>query len=293
MMTTERPHVCLVTCRAYPTLSASDVLYAKALEALGCRVAVHPWNATPFSKFLEHDVLVLRATWDAPEDISGFMAWLDRIEREGPFTLNRPPLAGSNIDKRSIMKLGEKGNRLPRTVLLTGSICAQDAMDTLDASVAVLKPCWGGDGVGVEKVTRETGDASAARLHAQLGRPLMIQEYLPEIEKGEFSFVFVGGSLAHVVLKRPAPGEFRVNSRFAPPRREVVEPTRDLRSDASAVLHAVGEPTLYARIDGVERGGRLICTEVELTDPSLYLDLVPSTAHLLAEATTAAVRSRS
>jgi hypothetical protein len=112
-----------------------------------------------------------------------------------------------------------------------------------------------------------------------------MQEYLPEIADGEFSFVFVGGRLTHTV--RPAEGEFRVNSGYCPLPRHVVEPPRALVDDAYAVLDAIGEPTLYARIDGVGRRGRLICIEVELTDPSLYMELQPQAALALARETMA------
>jgi len=120
----------------------------------------------------------------------------------------------------------------------------------------------------------------------------MLQEFLPEIEAGELSFVFVRGQFAHPVLKRPARGEFRVNSQFRPLKPVRADPSRTLISDGAAVValleHAV---PLYTRIDGVIGQERLICTEVELCDPSLFMDIVPNTAHLLADATIEAIRA--
>ena len=48
-----------------------------------------------------------------------------------------------------------------------------------------------------------------------------------------------------------------------------------------AVLPA---PALYARIDIVSIGGQWHVMEVEVTEPSLWLDLAPDTTQLLADA---------
>ena len=50
----------LVTCLAWPELSASDRLYADALERLGVAVAGAPWNGPP-EPFVGADLVVLRA----------------------------------------------------------------------------------------------------------------------------------------------------------------------------------------------------------------------------------------
>ena len=67
---------------------------------------------------------------------------------------------------------------------------------------------------------------------------------------------------------------------------------RDAR-DELAVLRTVRQSTLYARIDGIVRDQRLICTEIELADPSLYMQAHPPTADLVARATIDAVRRAS
>ncbi|HWA48634.1 MAG TPA: hypothetical protein VG742_10190, partial [Dongiaceae bacterium] len=136
--------------------------------------------------------------------------------------------------------------------------------------------------------------ADAASIHGVVagiaaevpGRPLMVQSYLPEIEEGEWSLIFLGGAFAHAVLKRPAPGEFRINSRFGG-TRAAVSPPRAMIADGEHVASLLPEVPLYARIDGVMRDGRLLCTELELTDPNLYFDLAPESAQKLASLTLA------
>lgn len=276
----------IATCRAYPALYSSDTLYAAALERLGCSVDVLEWNAAQLDAFGRCDAIVIRATWDYQDDMSGFDHWLDQLETLRRPVFNTPALMRWNNDKRCLLDLARKGVAIPATIPLVGPDSLDEAIRRIDGDHIVLKPCWGGGGIGVDLAPREAAAAVLDRLTAATGgRAFMVQEYLPEIADGELSFVFVAGRHAHTVLKRPAAGEFRVNGRYSPPPPVPYRAADRLVADATAALAAVGSETLYARIDGVVRNDRLICTEIELTEPTLYMDVVPETAPLFAEAT--------
>src|SRR5690606_8361541 len=130
---------------------------------------------------------------------------------------------------------------------------------------AVLKPCFGCDGIGVSA----TGSATVAQDWQRVTRrhpamPFLLQERLPEIAEGEISCVFIDGRFAHAVLTRPAPGEFRINTRFRPQPPARFDPPAGVVDDARKVIEAMPAMPLYARVDGVSRGGRLICLEAEV-----------------------------
>ena len=112
-----------------------------------------------------------------------------------------------------------------------------------------------------------------------------MQEFLPEIvQAGEASLVFFDGAYSHAALKRPASGDFRVNSDY----QGTVEPFRpdaDLVRQARAALDTLEEVPLYARVDVVVRDGGPIVVELELIEPALFLSLVPEGAVRFAEAT--------
>ena len=97
------------------------------------------------------------------------------------------------------------------------------------------------------------------------------------VRDGEWSFVFLGGEFSHAVLKRPAPGDFRVQSIHGGtvsrgnPRQEWV-------SQARAVLDSVTEPWLYARVDGCIVDGRVVLMELEMLEPDLFFNLAPEAA---------------
>ncbi|HEX6159474.1 MAG TPA: hypothetical protein VF111_04860, partial [Thermoanaerobaculia bacterium] len=84
-------------------------------------------------------------------------------------------------------------------------------------------------------------------------------------------------------LKRPKPGDFRVQNDFGG-SAAVVEPDPALVDAAARVLAAVDEPWLYARVDGVVVDGRFQLMELEMTEPSLFLELVPEAAERMADA---------
>ena len=85
----------------------------------------------------------------------------------------------------------------------------------------------------------------------------MMQEYLPEVaQAGEISLVFFDGAYSHAALKRPALGDFRVNSDYQG-TSEPFWPDTDLVRQAQAALETLDETPLYARVDVIVRDGEL------------------------------------
>lgn len=121
---------------------------------------------------------------------------------------------------------------------------------------------------------------------------MLVQEYLAEIESaGEWSFVYIEGAFSHAVLKRPATGDFRVqteNGGSHTPARAAP----DLVRQADRVVAAIDSPWLYARVDAIETGGRLLLMELEVVEPSLFLDAAPDAARRFAGAIARAAGGR-
>lgn len=100
---------------------------------------------------------------------------------------------------------------------------------------------------------------------------LMLQPFLQEVQQeGEYSFVFLGGTLSHTVLKRPQQNDFRVQPVYGGICQRVV-PTPALLEQAKEVYQALHHSLLYARIDALVQANRLVVMEVELTEPDLLL----------------------
>jgi hypothetical protein len=95
--------------------------------------------------------------------------------------------------------------------------------------------------------------------------------------------MFFGDRFSHAVLKQAAPGDFRVQREYGGTAQRVVPPEH-LTRQAHAALRATPGPTLYARVDGVVVNGDLVVSELELLEPSLFLDADPDAPGRMAEA---------
>lgn len=119
----------------------------------------------------------------------------------------------------------------------------------------------------------------------------MIQPYLSSIEtEGEVSLIYFSRRFSHAIAKRPQPGDFRVQ----PEHRGIIAAHRpepeELRT-AEAVLAAVAEDLLYARVDlvrGLDGTPQLI--EIELIEPDLYLSYDRAAPKRFAEAVLELIR---
>jgi glutathione synthase/RimK-type ligase-like ATP-grasp enzyme len=103
-------------------------------------------------------------------------------------------------------------------------------------------------------------------------QPAMLQPFLPQIaSEGEISFLFVDGQFSHALIKRPASGDYRVQSLYGGTEEAITPSSSDLAS-AQAVVDAIPfETPLYARIDMVRgEDGTLLLMEAELIEPYLY-----------------------
>jgi glutathione synthase/RimK-type ligase-like ATP-grasp enzyme len=111
---------------------------------------------------------------------------------------------------------------------------------------------------------------------------LLVQPYLPAIvSHGEVSVVVVDGAISHALLKRPASGDYRIQSMYGG-----VETPFTLSSEHREVVERVlalvpGDP-VYARVDLLPVDGEMAVMEVELIEPYLYPEQGPELGERLA-----------
>lgn len=142
-------HICIAACRANPQLSSSNRTLQSALKAYGARVSVLNWNEHTVAEFLSCDLILLRQTWDYQNDPGGFAAWLIRLHAMGAQIEARPDLAIWNNDKRTLIEIKDAGVEIPETYRSVEDAIARQG-DRGSTEKLVLKPAFGGDGVGVD-----------------------------------------------------------------------------------------------------------------------------------------------
>ncbi|HEX6088396.1 MAG TPA: hypothetical protein VF266_27945 [Thermoanaerobaculia bacterium] len=234
------PTFALVTWRGLPALAPDDQLLAAALRRRGARVDAVAWDDVV--DWQQYDAIVIRSTWDYHQRVDEFRAWLDRME--GLPLWNPPALLRRNIHKSYLLELQEQGIEIVPTIFMRRGV--------------IVKPAV----------------SATAHQTMLLDYDVLIQPFMPEVAShGELSFVFLGGAFSHCVRKRPAAGDFRVQSDFGG-TAERISVDASLIAQAERIAATLGEEWLYARVDCIERDGRLLLMELEATEPSLFLDEV-------------------
>jgi glutathione synthase/RimK-type ligase-like ATP-grasp enzyme len=284
-MSSRPRRIAIATCHGYAALKADDRLLAEALAEWSIASTPVVWGGERLHPG-NYDACLIRSTWDYHENHQDFLAWTREVAALLPLW-NPPLVVGWNSEKTYLRELGRGGVPVVPTEWV-----GRDSEAELDQILAarswedaVVKPVVDLGARNLSRVSRGApgGQAILERILAQ--HEAMVQPFLPSLESdGELSLVFVEGAFAHAVRKRPAPGDFRVQSLWGgTAQREIPSaPERDLAELAMAQLE---EPPLYARVDLVkDANGHPRLIELELIEPNLYLTEHPPTARALAAA---------
>ncbi|MGI8771285.1 MAG: ATP-grasp domain-containing protein [Acidobacteriaceae bacterium] len=286
-----QPSVAFVTCAKLGGLTEDDALASAALQAMGFRVEAVAWDR-PGHAWQRHAAVVLRSCWDYFHRPDEFLAWVDRVEAGSTLMLNPPAIIRSNYDKHYLRDLEVSGIPIAPTYWCDRrtSVNVAEVLERCGWDRAVIKPTVSGTSLHTWIASRATAatDADALNLLLQQ-RPMMMQKYLPEIEKGEWSLIFIEGRFSHAVVKHPVEGEFRVQNEFGGTVSPRI-PSHAVKQQATAVLRQVDMDLLYARVDGVVVDGLFTLMELELIEPALFFAEDPEAARRFALALAARIR---
>src|SRR2546426_305816 len=269
--------VALATSAKLPLLNDDDRLLIPSLASLGLAAVPAVWDS-PDVRWDEFrgggGAVLVRSCWDYHHRLEEFLAWVSRLEHAGVRVWNPPAVLRWNSHKGYLRDLAARGVSVVPTRWLERGAQADLAGLLRDAGWrdAVVKPAVSASAHGTWRTSGETAGADQRRLDELLrAGDVMVQPFTPEVvEPGEWSIVFLGGRFSHAVLKRPAAGDYRVQWEFGGSATAMAAPDT-LLADAEAMMAAVPGDPLYARVDGVERDGRLILMELELIEPHLFL----------------------
>jgi len=223
-------------------------------------------------------LVAARSTWDYDSRLPEFLGWADRV---GPRLLHGADVFRWNTDKAYLVELGRSG-RVP----VVPTVTVDDLAD-LRAAVdrfgdCVVKPRIGAGGRGVVIVTADREPATPEP------GTMIAQPLVPSVRtEGEISVFVIDGRPVSQVRKQPADGEIRVHEEYggATYPSTLTEEAASLSADAVAAGAAIlGADLVYARIDLMRHEGVLMVSEIEVTEPGLYLDVLPDNAEPFADA---------
>jgi glutathione synthase/RimK-type ligase-like ATP-grasp enzyme len=282
------PLVLLVTSRQWAEGEPGHGALDAALTSQGLASRWVVWDDRDVD-WTTAEVVAVRSAWDYEDRLGEFLGWASGV---GSALLNGVNVFRWNTDKHYLVELQEYGLPVVPTVAASTVFDVRAAADRF--GLAVVKPRVGAGGRGVEVVT--DGRVWLPQPDAQDG-PWIVQPLVPSIHtEGETSVFVIGGHPVSQVRKLPSSADFRVHEQFGGTSRAVeLSPEAALLAAEAiaAVVDLIGDEIVYGRVDMMRYDGRLVVSEVELTEPGLYLDVSPLNALPFADAVAARATPRS
>lgn len=293
------PRIALVTAIAAHALDEDMPALLRALHALGIDAQVRAWD-DPTVAWARFDLVLLRSPWDYTTRFAEFSRWCETVASITTL-LNPLEVVRWNVDKRYLAQLEALGIAIvPSDFALPGD----DAGTILDEVLAahpqagefVIKPVIGAGSRDARRHRR--GAHAAMREHlARLldaGRGVLLQPYLDRVDtEGETALLYFDGQFSHAIRKGPLLHADADPTRalFAAEHITARTPGADERELADRVIAALPSlvdtdyPLAYARVDLIRAADGSPCVlELELAEPSVFLDHDPDAAARFAQA---------
>lgn len=254
------------------------------LSSLDVEADIVSWDAD--IDWSMYKAAIIRSTWDYHRRRDEFDRWLTAVSTQTQLW-NPAEVIRWNLDKRYLVDLATNGLPVvPSEFVESGQSNWQQRVMRFGNDI-VVKPAVGAGSHGVRRFTDDFDQAInyAHELIEHRHTPL-IQPYLHDIDTyGEVGLVTADGVLSHAFHKAAIlDGEpewsgddhvVEVISAHLPTERELA-----LCQQVLAVL----PKTAYARIDLLPTGDGPLISEVELIEPSLFLEVDAGAARRIAAA---------
>lgn len=277
--------VILATARTLPAPDTDLPTIQQALHARGIDARIEPWDAD--IDWTQVSLCVIRSTWDYHHRLPEFLAWAEKTSQQTRL-LNPAAVLRWNTRKTYLRELELKGIPMVPTAWVERGERVDLAKLARERgwTDVVVKPAVS---AGAQRTVRFSPDnaASAQQVCDEItagsnGCEAMVQPYLRAVEgHGERSLLFFDRQFSHAIRKQPALAPDGTPNAPA----AAVAPEKDELQLADQVLGAVPHELLYARVDTVrDADGTVRLMELEVTEPFLFLHLVPGAVDRLVDA---------
>ena len=291
-------HIALLRCEKLPSFITWDIpnldelfeednLLIRGFQAQGFHASPVVWS-DPHIDWNQFDIALVRSTWDYLDAAEHFLRVLSNIEASSCKLYNPLSVIRWNMNKYYLLDLEQRGVHIIPTFM-----ASQVDGDTLHQlfvenqwQTVILKPAIGLAGSKIQRISlNELGNVLTKIRADQPHSDYLIQPFIETITaEGEWSFIYFNQQLSHVLLKKPAPGDYRVQGIYGGTVHSTEPRSHDLLQAAS-VLEKLPVDILYARLDFVRVNGQLAVMEVELIEPIFSFNLVPESIMRLVDAT--------
>lgn len=231
----------------------------------------------------QFEAAIIGTTWDYTRRLDEFLTTLQQIASQTQL-LNSLNIVRWNANKRYLHDLQQSGCPTIPTLWLdrVDEAACRTALQDWDCDAIVIKPQVGAG--AWRQCILKSSDHWPDESQLPIGST-MVQPFQASIaSEGELSLFFFGGEYSHAVVKKPAAGDYRIQSTYGGQDFPFTPTPSDI-AIARSVLDFAPEPLLYARVDMVRgQDGLLKLMELEVIEPYLYPLYAPTMGHLFARA---------
>lgn len=286
------PAIAIITDTHQPNWTDSDWTLVAPLQQKGITAVCAAWD-DPQVDWKQFQALILRACFNYFRKPDLFRQWIAAMESAGIPLFNSPDIVRWNMDKHYLQDLAQQGVPTVPTIWLAQgmSVNLGRLMDQQGWSQLVMKPSVSAGAANTWLISHAEVSAKQTEFATLLQQmDWMAQPFMSSIQQGEWSLIYFKGEYSYTLLKKPAAGNIFVQhhhggtAEIATPPDGFVEQGLVLLQKVEEIVGVPASDLLYARIDGLNENGILTLMELELIEPYLYLELVPSAAQQFAQA---------
>ena len=269
------PNLLLATSDGFPDGEPGHQLLDRALDAAGISARWALWDDAHVD--WGSALVAVRSTWDYDGRREEFLAWAGSL----PQVLNGAEVFAWNTDKAYLVELAAAGVPVVPTLVGDGAEALSAALGQFPSAVVKPRVGAGGRGVTVHEAGRSL-DRSVPWSGSWVVQPL-VESIRTE---GEASVFVLGGEVVSAAQKRAVGEEIRVHEMYGGSTVAVpvtAEGADLARRTVAAAEDLLGHALDYARVDQMRLAdGTLVVSELEATEPGLYLDELPGNGEAFA-----------
>jgi hypothetical protein len=242
------------------------------LQHKGLDIVAEVWD-DPEVNWAKYDIALLKTPWDYHEKFEQFNLWLDKIQSLKVHLLNDYEMVRWNMDKHYLSEVAEAGfDIIPSIFIKKGwNDDLKPFFEQLGADQLIIKPCISGGSKNTLILDKSIADENKSQVVELVsGADFILQPLMPQIQEGEWSFIFFNGIYSHTIIKKPKAGDFRVQQIFGGTIEEAF-PEQAYIDIAGTLASTFAPNSLYARVDGLMVNGKFMLLDLELIEPFLYL----------------------
>jgi len=251
-----------------------DIPFAiKAAEQLEIDLVFANWNDKSIA-WESFDAAVIRSAWDYVPVREEFLQFAKNVETKTKL-FNSSEVMKWNTNKTYLSILENKGVPIIPTKF---AINLDEALPAIrwafeKAPSVAIKPTVGAGARLAGKASTEVEAIDYVKKILEAKRTVIIQPYILSVDdEGEKAIIVINGEISHAAKKVPA-----LTKGGHGDAAGQLEISTEMRDIVKSISNAVSEwnDLLFARVDVVRMGEKLVLMELELTEPWLFMQFRP------------------